>query len=252
MRELNECKTEILWRSAKRIEARRKMRRRVAGWGISLCLLIGVCAVVPWMPGEQESPDSALDGDSLSGDVMEGIDGIDGIDGVGGSRPPEADREYGSSNGVQMPDILDLGSADSFSFSLTWGCYGISSYDSETGKLVKTTHATDPEEYITTYRLTDRQKQQIYELVKGLNMTAYPDTYDPHGGGVASFPSMTLILSVKTDKVFKTVTAENIAYTFESKNSQGQRFLHVCKAISDILMETEEWKALPEYEHFYD
>ncbi len=29
-----------------------------------------------------------------------------------------------------------------FSFSLTWGCYGISSYDSRTGKLVKTTDAT--------------------------------------------------------------------------------------------------------------
>lgn len=246
MRELNECKTEILWRSAKRIEARRKTRRRVAGWGISLCLLIGVCAVVPLIPEEPVSNGAVIDGESILGDLSNGNDG------VGGGKLPDTDFIYGSSQGVQMPDILDLGSADSFSFSLTWGCYGISSYDSETGKLVKTTHATDPEEYITTYRLTDRQKQQIYELVKGLNMTAYPDTYDPHGGGVASFPSMTLILSVKTDKVFKTVTAENIAYTFESKNSQGQRFLHVCKAISDILMETEEWKALPEYEHFYD
>jgi hypothetical protein len=246
MRELNECKTEILWRSAKRIEARRKMRRRVAGWGISLCLLIGVCAVVPLIPEEPVSNGAVIDGESILGDLSNGNDG------VGGGKLPDTDFIYGSSQGVQMPDILDLGSADSFSFSLTWGCYGISSYDSQTGKLVKTTHATDPEEYITTYRLTDRQKQQIYELVKGLNMTAYPDTYDPHGGGVASFPSMTLILSVKTDKVFKTVTAENIAYTFESKNSQGQRFLHVCKAISDILMETEEWKALPEYEHFYD
>ena len=149
-------------------------------------------------------------------------------------------------------DNVPFGRLDSFSFSLTWGCYGISSYDSETGKLVKTTDATNPEEYITTYQLTDAQKQQIYDLVKGLNVTAYPDMYNPHNDGLASEPPMTLVLTVHTDMVQKTITAEDIALTFESQNSQGQKFLSVCKAIRDILMETEAWKALPEYEYFYD
>jgi hypothetical protein len=146
----------------------------------------------------------------------------------------------------------DFGTVDSFSFSLTWGCYGISSYDSETGKLVKTTDATNPEDYITTYQLTDTQKQQIYDLVKGLDVTAYPDTYNPQPEGFMSSPSMTLILSVNTGMVQKTIAAKGIVYTFESEKSKGQKFLDVCKVIRDILMETDEWKALPEYEFFYD
>ncbi len=42
----------------------------------------------------------------------------------------------------------------SFSFSLTWGCYGVSSYDSKIGVLLNTTDATRPDDYITTYFLT--------------------------------------------------------------------------------------------------
>lgn len=139
-----------------------------------------------------------------------------------------------------------------FSFSLTWGCYGISSYDSATGKLVKTKDATHPEDYITTYQLSEEELEQIYELIRELDIESYPDEYDPHPNGLASDPSMTLILSVHTDELDKTVTAEDIAITYESKNIKGQRFLSVCKSIRDILIATDEWEALPEYEFFYD
>lgn len=135
---------------------------------------------------------------------------------------------------------------------LTWGCYGISSYDSTTGKLVKTTDATNPEEYITTYQLTKEQYSYIGKLIKGLDIASYPDSYNPHGDGLASSPPMTLILSVKTDGLEKTVTASTIVALFESKNPKGQKFLDVCKGIRDILTATDEWKALPEYEFFYD
>lgn len=145
-----------------------------------------------------------------------------------------------------------MGSLDSFSFSLTWDVYGISSYDSKTGKLVKTTDATHPENYVTTYQLTAEQKQEIYDLIANLNVSKYPDTYNPHGNGASSEPPMTLILSVSTDTVQKTITAKNIVITYESDNRKGQKFLDVCKTIRDMLMETEEWKALPEYEFFYD
>lgn len=139
-----------------------------------------------------------------------------------------------------------------FTFSLTWGCYGISSYDSATGKLVKTKDATHPEDYITTYHLSEEELEQIYELIRELDIESYPDEYNPHPGGLASEPSMTLILSVHTDELDKTVTADDIALTYESKNIKGQRFLSVCKSIRDILIATDEWGALPEYEFFYD
>lgn len=140
---------------------------------------------------------------------------------------------------------------DTFSFSLTWGTYGISSYDSSTGKLVKTTDSTHPEDYITTYKLTEEQKTQICKLLEKLDITSYPDEYNPNGHA-SSKPSMTLILSVTSDTVQKTVEARNIAITYESNNTKGQAFLNACKAIQDILTATDEWEALPEYEFFYD
>ena len=38
----------------------------------------------------------------------------------------------------------------------------------------------------------------------------------------------------------------------QSNNPAGQKFLDVCKAIEDILTSTDEWKALPDYEFYYD
>ncbi len=141
---------------------------------------------------------------------------------------------------------------EKFEFSLTWGVNGISSYDSETGRLVKTTDATDPSAYVTEYILTEKERAEIYGLIRKLRVESYPDDYDPHNGGLASEPSMILILSVHTEAGDKTVTADDVALTYKSKNLKGQRFLTVCEKIVEILKSTDEWKALPEYEFFYD
>ena len=147
----------------------------------------------------------------------------------------------------------DIGSLDSFSFSFTWSVYGISSYDSTTGRLVKvkTSDATNPEDYITTYYLTDAEKQKIYDLIAGLDIASYPDSYDPQNGAVHTEPSISLILSVKTDTMEKTVTTANIADIYGADSSEGQRFLQVCRELLQILTATEEWQALPEYDYFY-
>lgn len=64
--------------------------------------------------------------------------------------------------------------------------------------------------------------------------------------------SMTLILTVRTNTIQKTITAEDILYTYKADNAKGQVFLDVCKGIRDILTATDEWKKLPEYEVYYD
>ncbi len=137
-----------------------------------------------------------------------------------------------------------------FEFSLTWGCYGISSYNSRTGKLVKTTDATTPEDYVTEYKLTEQDRKYIYGLISSLDISSYPDEYDPGNG--MSKPSMTLILSVTQNGKMKTVEAKNISLSFTSDNKKGQAFLSVCRDISDRLAETEAWQALPDYEFYYD
>ncbi len=138
-----------------------------------------------------------------------------------------------------------------FEFSLTWNTYGISSYDSKTGKLVKTNDATTPENYVTNLKLSEKQYSAIWKLIKGLDIESYPNEYNPHGNGV-SIPYMTLILSVKTNEFEKTVSVKETMLSFVADNKKGQKFLDVCKGIEDIITETKEWKALPEYEKLYD
>ena len=139
-----------------------------------------------------------------------------------------------------------------FSFFLTWGFYGESSYDSRTGRLVKTVNATKPEDYVTTYHLSEEQKEKVYALIQGLDLASYPDFYDPHEGKISSDPSMTLVLSVTVGGMQKTVQAKEIALGYKANNEKGQRFLTVCREISSLLTETEAWKSLPEYEFFYN
>lgn len=138
-----------------------------------------------------------------------------------------------------------------YSFSLTWNTYGISSYDSETGTLIKTKDATNPKEYTTTLKLSSEQYSEIWQLIEKLDIEYYPDEYNPHNNGVST-PYMTLILSVKADGLDKTVTVKETVLSYETSNAKGQKFLDVCKGIRDILTETDEWLSLPEYEFFYD
>ncbi len=136
-------------------------------------------------------------------------------------------------------------------FSLTWDCYGISSYDSKSGTLIKTNDATDPEDYRTTCFLSEDKLEYIGELIEELDITSYPDEYNPHNNTMVSEPSMNLILSVNTSGIKKTVRAEDIALVYYADNEKGQKFLDVCSEIKNILTDTDEWRALPDYEFYY-
>ncbi len=140
---------------------------------------------------------------------------------------------------------------ENFSFSLTWDVYGISSYDSKTGTLIKTKDATNPKDYTTHLELSIEEWASIWKLIKELDIESYPDEYNPHGNGVST-PYMTLILSVKTGDTHKTVTVPETVLSYETNDEKGQKFLDTCKGIRDILIGTEEWKSLPDYEFLYD
>ena len=233
MREINECTAEVFRRSENRIKERKKNRNRILAMCIPLCLIITIFSVA-MIPGILPvGMDSAPEAGNQSGDF--GDPGDNNEDGNG-----------------DMDGAVNTDVPDNLSFSLTWNTYGISSYDSATGKLVKTTDATNPEDYITTLQLDGQQLFAIWELLWELDIETYPDEYDPHGGELSSDPSMTLILTLREGDKVKTVRAEDIALTYESNDPKGQKFLDTCKGIRDILTATEEWKALPEYEFFYD
>ena len=138
-----------------------------------------------------------------------------------------------------------------FSFSLTWGIFGHSSYDSKTGRLVKTDDVGNKEEYETTHFLTAKEEATIFKIIEDLYIYGYPDEYNPTAG-IGSDPYQTLILSVNREPDYrpKTVTASEVALD-EATSPEGKRFMDACKKIADILENTNEWKALPDYPYLY-
>lgn len=140
---------------------------------------------------------------------------------------------------------------DDFSFSMTWGTFGYSSYDSKTGTLVKTTDATNPDDYVTTYILSEEELKTIYNLIRDLNIESYDDEFDSLAFN-GSDPHLTLSLTVHTNSMDKTIKANEVASYNSTNTIKGKKYLDTVKAIRDILEGTDEWKALPDYEFYYD
>lgn len=149
---------------------------------------------------------------------------------------------------------------DDFSFTIQWGVGAYSSYDSRTGRLVKTTDTTHPEDYVTHWSLSKYQINCFYTcLTWHMDIFGMPDEYDPINdpaseSKIQSEPYETIILTVRADGREKTVTCPEIplgdhygychhAYTFYN---MGVRY------ITDLLMSSPAWQALPEYEFFYE
>ena len=211
LRDLDECKAEVLRRSGQQIRRRRRMRMAVLAAFLPLCIV--TAAVVAVLPRQTN----------------------------GGEKPAKNTYGSGTENG---------GGTEAFSFALTWD-RGECSYDSRTGLLIRDANAADPARYRTTCFLPPEEREEIRALLEALDAAAYPDSYDPHGGGTAAKPPMTLILTVRTGQEEKTIAARGIADTFTAENERGQRFLQTCRQIIDILTATAEWKALPEAEVLY-
>ena len=144
---------------------------------------------------------------------------------------------------------------EDFAFSITWNVYGISSYDSKTGTLVKTWDATHPEDYITTLQLTEDELKSVYiKLTRDIDLYSFTEKYNPFRRGYDSRPTQTIIVSIEENGKSKTVTCENIAFGDEKwmKNKKARNFMRVKNEIVDIITDTDEWKALPDYEFGYD
>lgn len=155
----------------------------------------------------------------------------------------------------KLPDASKTQNAlpDDFSFSITWNCYGDSTYDSSSGKLVKQKSATKPSEFTATLTLTDEQKLNVYKLLtQDIDLFSYPAFYDPFYPQ-ESEPVQTIIVSMTANGKTKSVKCIDVALD-GANNCSGKKdkdFLKVVESITALLTATEEWKALPEWEHLY-
>lgn len=144
---------------------------------------------------------------------------------------------------------MDTGGAEcpeDFSFSLTWGAYGCSSYDADSGVLVKSKFEPETEKYSANLTLDADMRTAAWNVVRGLDWSVYGETYDPHMG-LASAPGMDLILRVTANGVTHEVSCLGILLSYETHDADGQKFLDACRALEDLLVNTPEWQAMPEY-----
>lgn len=139
---------------------------------------------------------------------------------------------------------------EDFSFSLTWGCYGDSTYDSKTGKLVKQKTATKVRDYTAAYFLTEDEKAELLRQITEMDPWSYPDEYAPLKGMTS--PERKIVLTVTCGEKTKTVTCERCPLTDTPNGSKGKKFMKVHDTAVAILTGSDEWNSLPDYEFLYD
>ena len=141
---------------------------------------------------------------------------------------------------------------EDFYFVLTWGVQLDSSYDSRTGTLIKTKYVRErkPEEYITTYQYPNIN--EIYEMAKSINVYSYADDYYPYeGSSIRTNPSVDYVLEIND----KTITSEDCPFYNgipDGVTKKGKRYLTLIFAIKNTLVNSDEWKAMPDFEILYD
>ena len=153
-----------------------------------------------------------------------------------------------SNNSVPSFSVLP----EDFYFVLTWGVQKDSSYDSRTGTLIKTKYVIErqPEEYIAAYQYPNIN--EIYEMAKSINVYSYADEYYPYeGSSIATNPTVDYVFEINN----KTITSENCPILSEipdGVSKRGKKYLTLILTIKNTLINSDEWKAMPDFEFLYD
>ena len=140
---------------------------------------------------------------------------------------------------------------EKFTFSLTWGIGFDSSYDSDSGTLVKADKVIErsPEEYVTTFEYPSLES--LYEKAKHLSLYSYPSNYDAYNGvSISTNPKTNYRLTID-DKTIEAKDCPIIEGYPEGLSWDAKRFLEIVFEIRDTILNSEEWKALPDYEVRY-
>ena len=140
---------------------------------------------------------------------------------------------------------------EKFTFSLTWGIGFDSSYDSNSGTLVKTDKVIErsPEEYVTTFEYPGLES--LYEKAKNLSLYNYPSNYDAYNGvSISTDPKTNYRLTID-DKTIEAKDCPIIEGYPEGLSWSAKKFLEIVFEIRDTILNSEEWKALPDYEVLY-
>jgi hypothetical protein len=141
---------------------------------------------------------------------------------------------------------------EDFYFVLTWGVGLDSSYDSRTGTLIKTKYVRErqPEEYIATYQYPNIN--EIYEMAKSIDVYSYADHYYPYEGSlIMTSPSVDHVFEIN-DKTIASNDCPILNEIPDDVTERGKQYLALILTIRNTLMNSDEWKAMPDFEVLYD
>lgn len=154
-------------------------------------------------------------------------------------------------------DVMDLFNPlpkqmpEDFSFSIIWNTFGVSSYNSKTGELIKYSEAKEPSLYKTSLFLSNEDTMNIYDKLHNLNFANYNETLSS-SNFYQSIPFSNLSISVTTSKISKTLSANEVGNVELAKNESAQIFLDTINFIVNIIESSAEWIALPDFEIVYE
>ena len=136
---------------------------------------------------------------------------------------------------------------EDFHFSLTWGPFGCSSYNSETGELIK----KKDENIQTTYFMDEAELKQVYEILMDYRIHKI-DKLTNFGFFFCSPPGKYEIV-MYTDDIKHVIKTPDSGVDFSRKpyTIKARRFYNAIVEIKNIIYESEEWKSLPDSEMLY-
>ncbi|MBQ7063590.1 MAG: hypothetical protein IJM90_01680 [Firmicutes bacterium] len=137
---------------------------------------------------------------------------------------------------------------EDFSFTLTWGMNGISSYDSTSGKLVKSSIEADLEKYTTQLILDEGQRAEIYRMLKSLRLEQYPGSLDPFPDH-RSKPTTNIILTMTANGKTRSIVCHGIGLVPADQAPEGarRRLAETIESLIQFIAATPEWQSLPPY-----
>lgn len=151
---------------------------------------------------------------------------------------------------------------DDFAFRVRWNTYGLSSYDSASGVLIKTTHATTPDDFKTTLLFSDHELQEIRTVIRTLDPVPYenfyPDIKDEYkepniSYGFETKPPSLWELEVWDGTSHYTIkTHAVVGWSDEMLTEQTIAWRNVMQTLIQTINKTKAWKSLPEYEFLYE
>ena len=143
---------------------------------------------------------------------------------------------------------------DSFEFSIIWDL-SRSSYDSKTGELVKSRDYRErkPEDFITNYNLLTDEREKILSKAIEIDVCSYDEKYNPYlednNTSWLVEPSAGLVYEDSYTRIEIPFYTNNKRYN--PTNEKGKALVEYFQLIIDIVINTGEWKSLPDYEVFY-